>query len=586
MLNVAPVLSLALLMGALSLPLRGFEKIIIDGLEPSSVSTLDPLTLEAGDFIDDVYTRLFWIEDEGVYKKLYNSTEGWPLGGMSDSLEVFDLGTKDGVLYVVSTLTTEAGRKGEGAVGVYRNGALHEYAPRAREALGDGATSRFSYNFPRVGGDGLVAMAGFDSIFPHFVLLASEGQVDIIAQESVTLRPESTSPFERFSPLTNLSPDGNQLVFRGRSVDGVEGIFRWTAAGGIVTLALADDLSPATSEPYGTFMDSSKEAYFSPDGQLFILDVGAGIMLAYRDGAFQSFVKTGDMILGEEIQSVQRVEFTSSGDLLVHDANGQRLLRYADDQWSLFQRLGVDVGDLDFLLHQFWAERDGVYFLSSKFDEVTRTNQISVHRLDDQGSDLERVYIADPAIFGERFTIRELYRLEDGVLIQTTDGIYRGDFSIEGGNGGNGGSGDDLPKTLTAYLDLLPEGARDPVLDGDGDGIANAIEFLLGMDANAVDAWREAFQLDLMAGDALGLVGDDRIYVSVRLRVRTGLSGVTYAPRLSTDLQTLASGAEQLVTVGEPTTEGDFTVIHYRSTFSIDAAASAFVDLEVTVSAE
>jgi hypothetical protein len=193
---------------------------------------------------------------------LYDSGDGFPGGGQAAvrGLE----GSLDGAFWAVQ----KSDEPRDGLVQGYDGTVFEAPFARARAAISAGAGSHF-YDLAGVSADGEVfALTGWDGNFSHFILRAEGGEVEVIAQESVTVAPGGGEAFEKLTALA-LSPDGRRLVFHGETA-GTEGLYLWDD-GSLVKLVTDADDYPGTDKPFTQLWNSLLPVAFGLDGTFYFV---------------------------------------------------------------------------------------------------------------------------------------------------------------------------------------------------------------------------------------------------------------------------------------------------------------------------
>ncbi|MDA0350023.1 MAG: hypothetical protein O3C43_22955 [Verrucomicrobia bacterium] len=166
----------------------------------------------------------------------------------------------------------------------------------------------------------------------------------------------------------------------------------------------------------------------------------------------------------------------------------------------------------------------------------------------------------------------------------------RGSYSVDVTSGGTVLTSDTVAPAIegtepTAY-DLwaiaqgIPEGKRKTTDDPDGDGIPNAVEYAFGTNPLVADQVG-APEPEFLTGTELGL-GNNDIYLTLTVRVKRDVPGVTVTPRASVSLLSLNAGASNVVVMSGPVADGDYDIFQYRSAFSVNAGSpQGFMDVLV-----
>jgi hypothetical protein len=127
----------------------------------------------------------------------------------------------------------------------------------------------------------------------------------------------------------------------------------------------------------------------------------------------------------------------------------------------------------------------------------------------------------------------------------------------------------------------VPQGFRATTDDPDGDNIPNAAEYAFGTNPLFADQVG-APEPEFLTGTELGL-GNNDIYLTLTVRVKRDVSGVSVTPRASANLRNLNAGAVNVILMSGPLADGEFDIYQYRSAFSVNAGSpQGFMDVLVT----
>jgi len=475
----------------------------------------------------------------------------------------------------------------EGIITIFRNGTLEEFAPRATTALG-GGNQGFHYRYPVASADGnAVAMIGLDSIFPHFVVRATEGNVEIIAQESVTDFPDSNQKFTEFGTRVYISPDGSQVAFFGRS-EGAEdrqGLFLYNGRSiaklmesGVAPIDGAEPLAPVF--PVGF---TEVAPFFGANGELFIFIEDTDSLLKYENGALTSILQPGDTVDG---RIIERLTFDPSqqpanGDLLLRDfrqAGGVfevRYLRYDGDSLSVFlDPLEIVPGEN---LSNLFPAPEGFYATSSLFSSDTGEYSTTLYRLGYDGSApvplhrFEETSFLNPrAIGGGNFIFNVSGQ---GLIIGSEE-----DFSLDTGGSGFATAGE----AYDAFAAGLAVEERGPSRDPDGDGRSNIREFAENTNpalADVVEPGFAAWELKTAAELGLGGEGTDR-YTCLTLSMNPDAEGLLILVDAATTPEELNPAENDFVPINGPVRQGGKVVYTFRSPFPLETSGRIFAILD------
>ena len=571
---------------AVSIARAEFEKVELDfdgEALSGSVLLLNPLTAEFSNFKDGVFVRMLWIDQGNGLEQVYSNLTG--ISGLAADLGEdvgnFDIvGNNQGDVFFVNRLNTDLGNRGEGILLRLGANGFEEFVPPATERLGQGADGKFYYAFPEVADNGTLVMLGYDNRFPHFVLRVVESSIEIIAQESVTPVPNGGGMFSRFGADFQISADGSIIAFRGERTDGQSGLYHWTDAG-ITTVADSSMNIPGRAETFNGFFDSSITSFMGNDGATYIVNASPRALVAYRDGALETLLVDGDLVEGQPVQQLSNVQQAPNGEIFVQAVRG--FLRYRDGAWENFQLLdNFETTDGKRLTGAYLVAEAGVYFHGSVFIREELRSEASLYLRAYDSDELIRILNFDSETFGD--ASGGVPRLIEGdrVLFANQTGQYVGsvaDLSRDIGGGGALPQPEPELSGFEAALASLPEALRGATADADGDGISNLIEYVLGLPLDVASSSSEVFRSNLQLGSALGLEGDSQQYLTLQVKMRSGLDGIDVRVVTSDSVVQLATEQQAAIEVGTVVVEGDFERRLYRSTGSIEAAASAYIGL-------
>ena len=575
---------IALVSGLLAISLRAeFQRVTLDyeGKELNgSVRTLNPLTAEFSDFHEGVFTRMLWVDQGDGFQQVYsNQTD---LIGIEGDAGDFDIvGNNLGDVFFVNRLKTDLGNRGEGVLLRLGESGFEEIVPRATERLGQGATGKFYYGFPQVADNGNVAMIGYDDRFPHFVLRVVGSEVQVIARESVTPVPGGGGMFSRFGADLQISADGSRIAFRGERTDGQSGLYLWTESG-ITTVADSSMTIPGRPENFNGFFDQSISSFMGNDGAIYFLNLSPKALIVYRDGNLETLLSDGDMVDEEAVAQLFNVQQGPNGDLFAQDNRG--FLRYRDGVWETYQALAnFETSDGKRLSGAFRVGDDGVYFNGSVFIREELRSEASLYRRAFDSDELVKVLDFDAATFGDASGGVPQIILADQVLFRNQTGEYvgtRADLTRD--LAGAGGPVEPPSPGLSGFeaaLASLPAPVQGALMDADGDGISNLVEYILGLPLTVASSLSTAVQSAVQSGEDLGLAGDSKPYFSVDVRVRADLENITFRVVMANSLEQLATEGQAAVEAGQAVGEGDFERRTFRSPVGIEESPVGFIGL-------
>ncbi len=541
-----------------------------------SLFSLEPRVGEFSTFVDGTYTRMIWADFGDGYEEVYSSVKD--LTGLPGTAGDFHVAAGGGDVFLVDAMKTELGNRGEGAIFKLTPTGFTQYAPLATEALGQGAEGKFYYSFPAAADNGTVAMIGYDNRFPHFIVLATEGDIRIIAQESVTPYPGGGN-FAQFGAALLISPDASKIVFRGESTTGANGIFLWTEEG-IEKIADSTMTIPGTDQSFNRFIDSSIEARITDDGSVFLRNLEPRAVVAYQNGQLSTLLSLGDAVEGVPVEGITEFDLAPDGSIFIADFT--RALRYQAGQWSVFQPMGnFETSDGKRLQGSYFVGPDGLYFTGSFFDLELRKNFISLYRREYDEGPLTRVLDLNEAVFGVPYTGGSINVMtDDEVVFRTSQGIFIGSTDVFNADP----STPDpigLPENFLAAIANLPPELSGPLQDADLDGISNLAEYILGRQLNVLELEGFASDIQIKTGESLGIAGDTRAYLTFDVRIRTSIADAEISFQYNTDLSLLGDQVSAAVEVGSPLINGDFETRKFRSPIPVDESVSGFLGMVV-----
>ena len=575
---------IALVSGLVAISVRAeFQRVTLnyEGKElVGSVRTLNPLTVEFSDFREGVFTRMLWVDQGEGFQQVY-SNQADLIGVEGDAGDFDIVGNNLGDVFLVNRLKTDLGNRGEGVIFRLGDNGFEEIAPRATERLGQGATGKFSYGFPQVAGNGTVAMIGYDDRFPHFVLRVVGSEVQVIAQESVTPVPNGGGAFSRFGADLQISEDGSRIAFRGERIDGQSGLYLWTESG-TTTVADSSMTIPGRSENFNGFFDQSISSFMGNDGAVYFLNLSPGALMVYRDGNLETLLSDGDIVDGDPVAQLFNVQQGPNGDLFAQDNRG--FLHYRAGVWETYQVLGnFETPDGKRLSGAYRVGDDGVYFNGSVFIREELRSEASLYRRAFDSDELVKVLDFDAAAFGDASGGVPQIILADQVLFRNQTGEYVGSRAdlIRDLVGEQGPAEPPAPglSGFEAALATLPAPVRGALMDADGDGISNLVEYIFGLPLTVASSLSTVFQGTVQLGEDLGLVGDNNRYFSVEVRVRSHLDNITFRVVMADSLEQLSNGGLEAVEVGLAVSEGDFERKVFRSPVGIEVSPIGFIGL-------
>ena len=198
---------------------------------------------------------------------------------------------------------------------------------------------------------------------------------------------------------------------------------------------------------------------------------------------------------------------------------------------------------------------------------------VRLYRQSWDGETLESLLELDRETFGQNPTPFAVIVEGDTALLSMSEGLFRGTRAdLDGGNPEPQGG-------YSVYSSSLPDGVAGPAQDADGDGLANLLEYVLGLDALVEDQGVRPLSLELVSGFDLGLDNDPRDYARGAVRVLREIDDVQLTIRAASVLATLPSGADNVTPIGSPQPDGIYDIHSYRTVFPIDEVSQVFVDL-------
>lgn len=256
----------------------------------------------------------------------------------------------------------------DGALLRYQDGQLVTVIASARLLMEAGNGSRH-FGRAAVSDAGPLAMTGFDAGFPHFMLRYADGQLQTLAQESVTTVPTSDVKFASFSFLPQITPDGTRVYFHGKSVGTSadasyrEGLYYWEN-GSLAKVVDNKDTYPGTSLTFGS-LNNRQQMFIAADGTLYFLAGTAaftpnsesdrlGILSYSTSGVLTNLVDNTTVIGGLTVGTISDFALSADGTLVFTDGlnyfshkNGEnKLLIQSSNSGQPFGRFWVIENDL------------------------------------------------------------------------------------------------------------------------------------------------------------------------------------------------------------------------------------------------
>ncbi|XOV71489.1 MAG: hypothetical protein ACFHW5_22765 [Verrucomicrobiota bacterium] len=570
------VLFLSLLALPLNAEFERFELNYNDEMIHGTLFSIQPRVDEFSTFIDGVYTRMIWADFGSGYQEVYNNQKD--LTGLPEAAAEFYVASGEDDVFLVELRKTDLGNRGEGGILKLTPNGFVTYAPLATEALGQGRSGKFYYSFPVAADNGTLAMIGYDDRFPHFILLVTQDNVRIIAQESVTEFPGGGT-FSRFSTVLNIAPDGSSVIFRGESTTGANGVFRWTEEG-IEKIADSSTNIPGSDQSFNSFFDSSIESQLGVDGAVYLFNLQPSTLVSFQNGQLSTLLNVGDVVGGQPVEGISEFDLAPDGSVFVADFT--RELRFQNGEWSVFQPfVGFETADGKSLNATHFVGDDGVYFYGNFFNSELLKSENSLYRKGYDGGELTKVLELDESTFGVPYTGGSISHMtENEIVFRTSSGIFIGPLdSIDGGTGNEGPLG--LPETFQAAIANLPPALAGPLQDADFDGISNLAEYILGRNLASAELDGFASNIKVAVGDAIGLPGDGRPYLTFDVQLRASIGDAEVSFRYGADLSGLAESASAAIEIGASQANGEFETKQFRSPVPMDASASGFLGMVV-----
>jgi hypothetical protein len=138
------------------------------------------------------------------------------------------------------------------------------------------------------------------------------------------------------------------------------------------------------------------------------------------------------------------------------------------------------------------------------------------------------------------------------------------------------------PFSTWAAAYSFPPGKGEPMIDADGDGMENLIEFVMGGDPLVADPDKLPRGV-LMAGGSLDALADPGMtYLTFDVRQRKLRGNVLVIAEAASDLAAFSTdGTMNASQVGAPVDEGEFEVIRYRYPVPIEESLKGFLRVKV-----
>ena len=166
------------------------------------------------------------------------------------------------------------------------------------------------------------------------------------------------------------------------------------------------------------------------------------------------------------------------------------------------------------------------------------------------------------------------------MVFRTQMGMFIGSLgSLDGGTGNEGPVG--LPESFQDAIANLPAELSGPLQDADLDGISNLAEYILGRNLASAELEGFAANIGVATGDAIGLSGDGRPYLTFDVQVRASVGDAEVSFSYITDLSGLGDAASAAVEIGTSQADGDFETKQYRSPVPMDESTSGFLGMIV-----
>ena len=172
---------------------------------------------------------------------------------------------------------------------------------------------------------------------------------------------------------------------------------------------------------------------------------------------------------------------------------------------------------------------------------------------------------------------------QEEIVFRTQMGVFIGSLDPLGGGTGNEGSVG-LPQSFQDAIASLPAELSGPLQDADLDGISNLAEYILGRNLASAELEGFAANIGVAIGEAIGLAGDDRPYLTFDVQVRASVGDADISFSYSADLSSLGDGASAAIEIGTSQADGDFETKQYRSPVPMDESTSGFLGMVVRLS--
>ncbi len=565
-------------------------KVSVDGEEqdPQNLVSLAPLVVDLGIFKDGSFNTFYFRETDAGFSEIYNTRDGLP--GVTGDVGDHRIFAAGGKVLMLNQLTTSAGARGNSIVWQMAGNTFVNYAPDAQTALGQGADAKFYYDWAVAGASGAIYAIGYDNIFPHFLVKITEGNTEILAQESVTDYPDSSEKFSDFGNKLAISPDESMLAFFGMNPSGKSSLFIRTEEG-FLTVMDSDDTVPGSEHLISQFpfFRSGIDFKFGDDNSLFVQvnEPDGPVLLRWKNGNLERFFAAGDELAGVTIQNLFLSTLLPLPDgSVLYNARPQ-IVQFKDGEWSLYfngaeamtedgKRPGVVVN----------VRADGVYipFDDSHTDPGEGNISNSILRRGFDEAEFQSFFEFPMDVFGGNFRNPHIWFSGDRVFLQAWPSIFVGTTSDLVSSPAPVPTPEPSPglEGYAAFADALPADLKAPGQDADRDGLSNVLEYLLGLNALSPDQGTDHISVSLRSGESLGIDGDSSQYLTLAISVLASIQDASVSVSAGTSVTDL-NGATPASVVGDPITEGDRTTHTFRTPFSTATDDQGFLHLSVTL---
>lgn len=322
----------------------------------------------------------------------------------------------------------------DGALVRYQNGQLVTVIQSARQLMDAGNGARH-FGRASVSAAGPLAMTGFDAGFPHFMLRYANGQLQILAEESVTVIPGSDVKFAKFSLLPEITPDGKRVYFYGASAGNSssgsyrDGLYYWEN-GTVHKVVDTKDTFPGTSSNYNSLIDAGYRVIIAPDGTLYFLagserNEQYGI-LSFSPNGITQIVEKATVIDGTTVGYISNMDITADGTLVF--TSGQNYFTYKNGETKALIRST----NTSYPSNRFWVFGNDIYVTMTSYSGDPIVTDRFFSRINVATGEQEPLYPLINSLLHEGVYLPEVYYFDinDGkFLMGTLTSVIYGDLA-------------------------------------------------------------------------------------------------------------------------------------------------------------